>query len=750
MMPSNQGASQELGALDERIALLSVLQELTVAVLDLFRPSRRIDEFVEKVAARLGCSVALCVEVRRGGLVLCGSAGLAARSRELPLPAVPGARIEEVRFPYPELGRLDLGRWILPTQAADSPALHPSWLVLYFERQPRHALQYRGMAQRLAAHLGAALAHRAMYERVLDSERDLQDINDDLERRVRVRTHELASANEELRKRERSLRVLSACNSSVVRSECEAALLRDACRILVEVGGHRTACVALARTDDRGTLALAAHAGHEGECPPGMEANGGACAGPVATAARTGAPSVAPCLPTSAVREPWHAEALRHGYAAIAAVPLVAEGATLGVLAVYSAEADGFDADEMRLLAGVAADVAFGVAALRGRERQAHLTAQLVQADRLVAIGTLAAAVGHEINNPLSYVQSGLDFVVDELCTVRGGADPSLAEVRSVLDDMRSGIQRIRSVARDLRTFARSDQDSRRPLQLREVLDSSIDMARNEIRHRATLVKEYGVVPCVEANESRLGQVFLNLLINAAHSIPEGAAGQNEIRVATRTDGAGSAVVEITDTGCGISPRDLDRIFEPFFTTKPAGIGTGLGLSICRNVVTALGGTICAQSDVGKGSTFRLVLPPARVSPPPPDAPPSPRPADIARRRILVVDDEPLVGTAIRRSLAVQHDVTVLTSAREAHELIARGERFDAIVCDLMMPEMTGMEFHDGLAAAAPDQAARIVFMTGGAFTANAREFLARVRNPRLEKPFEPAELCGIVRTVAA
>jgi CheY-like chemotaxis protein len=270
-------------------------------------------------------------------------------------------------------------------------------------------------------------------------------------------------------------------------------------------------------------------------------------------------------------------------------------------------------------------------------------------------------------------------------------------------------------------------------------------MAWNEIRHRARLEKAYGPLPEVEANESRLGQVFLNLLVNASQAIPEGAADQQVIRIATRTDGAGRAVVEISDSGPGIPPDVFPRLFTPFFTTKPVGVGTGLGLSICHRIVTGLGGDIVAESAPGKGALFRVVLPPADVGASA-LGPVATKVAPASRRgHVLIVDDEAVLARSLQRALAHEHDVVVVTRAEQALARIAAGERFDVILCDLMMPQMTGMQLHDAIAPLAPDQAKAMVFLTGGAFTPEAQAFLGRVVNPRFDKPFDVLALRNAV-----
>jgi PAS domain S-box-containing protein len=374
--------------------------------------------------------------------------------------------------------------------------------------------------------------------------------------------------------------------------------------------------------------------------------------------------------------------------------------------------------------------------------------AQLMQADRLASIGMLAAGVAHEINNPLAYVTGALDFLAETLPELLSGAkEGARAEVLQALGEARDGAGRVRHVARDLATFSSMREDRRAPIELRPVVESAVNLAANEIRSRARLVRAWGAAPRVVANEARLGQVVLNLLINAAQATPEGHADEHEIRVSTGTDAEGGAVIAVSDSGCGLPPGEIDRIFEPFFTTKPRGVGTGLGLSICRDIVRALGGRISAERRApGPGTTFRVTLPPAAALPDAASPPDRDAGAGGRRGRILVVDDEPIVANAIRRVLASEHEVTVVTRAEDARDAIARGERFDAILCDLMMPHMTGMELHAALERLAPDQARRMVVLTGGAFTEGGREFLGRVPLPCVEKPFETRDLKAVVR----
>jgi PAS domain S-box-containing protein len=371
----------------------------------------------------------------------------------------------------------------------------------------------------------------------------------------------------------------------------------------------------------------------------------------------------------------------------------------------------------------------------------------LLQAERLASMGTLSATVAHEINNPLTYVLGNLELASTALAKT---TTPESRKVAQWVDLAREGADRVRRIVRGLQVFSRQDDDRTEPTDVLLVLERALEMAGNVIRHRARLVRRLDPVPPVFANDLRLGQVFVNLLLNAAQAIPEGSAGDNEIRVSTWHDQAnGAVVIAIEDTGSGIAPEVKAHIFDPFFTTKPVGVGTGLGLSICYGVISGLGGSIEVDSLAGEGATFRVRLPASgRAGRNEPVAPPSPpsRPS-VRRGHVLIVDDDANVARTFALLLRGDHDVVVSLQPRVAADRVLGGEHFDVIFCDLMMPGMTGMEFYEAISAKRPQQAARIVFVTGGAFTPAARAFVARVPNTFLEKPFNHEALDAILAT---
>ena len=376
------------------------------------------------------------------------------------------------------------------------------------------------------------------------------------------------------------------------------------------------------------------------------------------------------------------------------------------------------------------------------RSERETMEERLAFADRMSSVGTLTAGVAHELNNPLMYVLSNLHLTREEL---DGDAEAGWMErARQQLDEAIQGAKRMQHIVRDLKTFSRVDDEQRSNVDLRGVLESSINMCWNEIRHRATLERDLQNVPLVDANESRLGQVFLNLLVNALQALPDRSVDENRIIVRTRTDSEGWAIVEVSDNGSGIEADRVSRVFEPFFTTKSVSEGTGLGLAICRNIVQAAGGSIEIHTAPGEGTTFAVRLPRSTRAHAPTPTQLSPTPKHAGRATVVVIDDEPLVGRSIRRALR-GHDVEVFSSGREAIDRLRSGDPFDIVFCDLMMPEVSGVEVYNQVASDVPDLGSRFVFMTGGAFTAPAREFLETTPLLCLEKPFELRQVRELV-----
>jgi PAS domain S-box-containing protein len=354
---------------------------------------------------------------------------------------------------------------------------------------------------------------------------------------------------------------------------------------------------------------------------------------------------------------------------------------------------------------------------------RAELESQLLLADRLASVGNMAAAVAHEVNNPLAYVQSNLNELERELSTT-----PVAVEAKQLLAEAIEGVSRIENTVKDLRVFARSSTESQRPVRLTHVLDSSIRMANNEIRHRAQLETSYESAASVVADESNLGQLFLNLLISMAQTIPDGGAHAYKIRVRVWDCAEGHVGVELSDNGPGLPEDVVERAFDPI-ETQP--LRSGLGLYICHRIVQSLGGGISATR-LQQGTRFRITLPTGLTTP---NVVPFPHRKKQRPRaaRVLVVDDEELVVNALCRAME-GHELVSARSGREAIALLRTRGPFDLVLCDVMMPDLTGRDVYEAAREVGSEQ--NIVFVTGGAFTRSARAFLESVPNRQIQKPF--------------
>jgi PAS domain S-box-containing protein len=448
-----------------------------------------------------------------------------------------------------------------------------------------------------------------------------------------------------------------------------------------------------------------------------------------------------PRRPEDAVGQPWHRFVTPEYHAALdsALRTVIATGKPVSV------ETMATDGRWFSMLLGplvIGGEITGAIATARDISAKKQTEAQLIVSDRMASVGTLAAGVAHEINNPLAAVLANLELAQREVA--RLAQHTHVGELGELVHEAREAADRVRQIVRDLRVFSRSEEEQLGAVDVRAVLDSTLRIAWNEIRHRARLVRDFQDVPPVLGNESRLGQVFVNLLVNAAQAIPEGLAETNQITVRTRVRDDRVAV-DVVDTGTGMSPAVLHRLFTPFFTTKPVGVGTGLGLSICQRIVTAMGGEIRVDSAPGQGSSFSVLLPFAPAGRAPASAEAPARVRQGRRGRVLVIDDEALIALAVRRMLADEHHVETVGRAEDALARLRAGERYDVILCDLMMPQVTGMDLHATLAREIPELTDRMIFMTGGAFTLRARQFLDGIPNPRIEKPFDAQLLRALV-----
>ena len=368
----------------------------------------------------------------------------------------------------------------------------------------------------------------------------------------------------------------------------------------------------------------------------------------------------------------------------------------------------------------------------RTREELVRRQREAEEAQRLATLGQLAAGVGHEINNPLAVVAANLEYLAE-------AAPPATLSAHQALVEAMESTRRMGAIVRDLRTFARSEGDSKpRAISLAAAATSALQLSHGRVRHHALVRTELETAPKVLADEGRLVQILVNLVLNAAEA---GGGLPVDLRLSWDRGPEGQIRVLVQDNGPGIPERIRAHIFEPFFTTKPVGHGTGLGLAICRELAQQMGGRLDLQSTGPSGTCFALSLPRAgpvvvRTTTTEVD------PLLQSGLRILVIDDERYVARALQRLLR-RHRVHV-AGPEEAGEILREAD-LDLVLCDLMMPGISGDRVYE---AASPEARSRFVFMTGGACTETAETFLRETRQPVLVKPFDLDQFEGAARVV--
>ena len=391
---------------------------------------------------------------------------------------------------------------------------------------------------------------------------------------------------------------------------------------------------------------------------------------------------------------------------------------------------------------------------------QKRLQRRLDRTDRLACTATIASGIAHEVNNPLAFIVANLAFVLDELRLLRPGAsEPTLlpgndwrSGVETALIEAQQGAARVCQIVADLRVFAVDEPAPESPVapsvcarvDVRETLEWALEMASSALRF-ITVVKHFEATPVVTGETTRLGLAFVNILANAAASMSGEDHGQRQLTLELRTNEEGDATIEFHDTGVGMPANVVRRALEPFFTTKDAGQGRGLGLSICHGIVTTMKGAIELESEAGRGTVVRVRLPACASNPSSVEAPIT---LGGARAYVLVVDDEAMIRSVLRRVLGKQHVLTCPNTSPEALALIDGGMRFDLILCDLMMPLLPGRAFHAELIRRHPDQARRTAFLTGGTTSPELLEFMRSSRTPCLQKPFDPHHLREVIDTL--
>ena len=401
-------------------------------------------------------------------------------------------------------------------------------------------------------------------------------------------------------------------------------------------------------------------------------------------------------------------------------------------------------------------EVLGAVMVLRDVSAAREIQQRLELAERLASLGTMAAGVAHEINNPMTVVVANTSLVSHKLRTLAHKLElasidlqKEITELHScaeICDETLEASDRIVNIVRDLRNYSRPPSDTGAG-DVYRALDWAIRSTHQLLAHCAeVVVLERVPIKPVALSDTKLGQIFVNLLSNAADAMGAGHADSNKVTIGVRMAET-EVIITLSDTGTGMSERVIRRVLEPFFTTKAVGKGTGLGLAITHQIVKAVGGSFDLQSRLGVGTTITMSLPIAEPALTP-EAPLDLQ-AAAGAARVLYIDDDEILRRMAHRMLS-EHRVTVLASASEALALLAAGERFDVILCDLMMPTMTGEQFLATIEADYPELVDRVVLVTGGAIGSEGVAFLSVTKGRVLYKPFDLDTLEAMIKEVAA
>ena len=403
------------------------------------------------------------------------------------------------------------------------------------------------------------------------------------------------------------------------------------------------------------------------------------------------------------------------------------------------------------------------------------LKARLAESEKLAVLGQLAAGVAHEINNPLAFILANLSAtlghiqhvqdVVTSLQENANGSDnqgtidqlnqqlgPELfVELQEMLEDNLDGVDRIRTIVRELKSYSRREDEERELVRVPELVKSACHMVAAQIRHRAVLVKRLDEVSPVMGNRVKLVQILTNLLMNAAQALRDHRGRQEciEVRAEQRDR---QVVVSVSDTGTGVPTEVRDRIFEPFFTTKSRDTGTGIGLSLSAELARQHDGELVLCQTSQEGSTFELRLPAAEsvrlVRPTVPRSKSYGATAKEPGRKILLVDDEPNVRKSMMRMLR-DYEVVPAANGREALDALQQ-QAFDAVICDLVMPDVDGVDVYEALAVRRPELLSRLIYTSGGAYTPRTASFVANYDIHFVEKPIHPQRLLELLQDVFA
>ena len=559
-------------------------------------------------------------------------------------------------------------------------------------------------------------------------------------------------AEETLHRAIRAYKALSDCNKAVLRALEEEALLCEAVRIVQKDCEYCFSWIGVAEHDEGKTVRPVAQAGPEKEYLETARVtweDNERGRGPTGTAIRTGKPVIIEDLMIDPSFAPWRKEAVKRGYVSAAAVPLRNGAGSIGALTVYATTAGAFNGEEIALLQELADNLAYGITSLQMGKKQVQLESQLLQAQKLEAIGTLSGGIAHDFNNILAAIMGNTEMALQIL--------PEYSTAHKHLEQVLKSSERASNLVKQILAFSRKSQENREPLEMKRAVTEVITMLRSTLPTSIEIRENIVSDAWVTGSEIQMHQVLLNLCTNASHSMRKNG-GVLGIELSDVNIDAGNSTayhdflpgdyvkLSVIDTGTGIAPEIMKRIFDPFFTTKGVGEGTGMGLSVVYGIVKSHGGDITVESEPGKGTSFHILLPKSAGKAAEKENVKQPVPR--GTERILLVDDEAIIVDIGQKMLEMLgYRVTTAKSGTEALDIFKKGpDAFDLVITDYTMPKMNGYDLAQQMMEVRPD--IPLIMNTGynemisqeKSLSAGIREFLL--------KPLDLRKLGEVVRRV--
>ena len=565
---------------------------------------------------------------------------------------------------------------------------------------------------------------------------------------------------EELRRLTRALKATNKCNEALIHSNDEMELLQKVCNIIVETGGYRMTWVGYPEQDTEKSISIVAQAGFVGDYIENIKISWADIPqgrGPVGTAIRTGLSSVVKNIFDDPRFDIWRKEAIRHGYASLLTLPLKAESKVFGLLAIYSAKQNAFDAEETTLLTSLADNLANGITMLRVHKAQVQLEeeseklqAQLLHSQKMEMVGELAGGIAHDFNNMLGVILGHAEMALSE----KNLSQPIHAD----LDAIQRAATRSADLTRQLLAFARKQITMPIILDLNSTVEGMLSMLRRLIGENISLDwRPAAGQTWVKIDPSQLDQILVNLCVNSRDAI----TGAGRITIQTdrlslnredcQSGHPGSIpgqyiTLAVTDNGSGIEKKHHSHIFEPFFTTKEIGKGTGLGLSTVYGIVKQNKGSITFESAQGKGTTIKINLPLHKANTDKIEYEPS-EPVTIHNKKtVLLCEDQPDILNVCQQILEEQGYLVI--PAATPHEAIRLASKHrgivDLLLTDVVMPEMNGSELAFNIQSIYPDL--KTLFMSGYTADIIASHGVVEDGVDFIQKPFSSKQLVRSVQ----